>query len=62
MTEKQMNAEQKAVAALDRLGAEIVWLDAVESVYFIRERITDADLKHVKGCPGPTTLTYTTAQ
>ena len=49
MTEKQMNSEQKAVAALDRLGAEIVRLDAVESVYFIRERITDADLTHIKG-------------
>ncbi len=51
MSEKQMNAEQKACVALGQLGAEIVWLgtSGVDSVYFTRVRITDADLKHLKG-------------
>ncbi len=51
MSEKQMNAEQKAVAALGQLGAEVVWLgtSGVDSVYFTRVRIADADLKHLKG-------------
>ncbi len=48
MSEKQMNAEQEAFAALDQLDAEIVSLatGGVDSVYFTRVRITDADLKH----------------
>ncbi len=51
MSEKQMDAERKALAALDRLGAETVWLGSggVDSVYFTRVGITDADLKLLKG-------------
>ena len=49
MSEKQTNAEKKAVAALELLGAEIVWLGGVDSVYVTKVRITDADLKHFKG-------------
>ena len=54
MSEKQMNAEQEAFATLDHLGADIVWLgtSGVDSVYFTRVRITDADLKHLKGLTG----------
>ncbi len=38
MSEKQMSAEQKALAALDQLGAEAVWHGSsdVDSVYFTR--------------------------
>ena len=51
MADRQTNAEQKALAAFDQLGAEIVWLGAsdVDSVYFTRVQITDGDLKHLKG-------------
>ena len=58
MSEKQMNADQKAFAALDQLGADIVWLrtSGVDSVYFTRVRISDADLQHLKGLTSLTKL------
>jgi hypothetical protein len=58
MSNNQMNAEQKAAATLGQLGAEVVWLGAsgVDSVYFTREGITDADLKPLKGLANLTKL------
>ena len=58
MSNNQMNAEQKVVATLGQLGAEVVWLGAsgVDSVYFTREGITDADLKYLKGLTSLTKL------
>ncbi len=54
MTEKQMNAVQATIAALDQLGAEVVWhsTNGVVSVYFNRARIADADLEYLKGLAG----------
>ena len=53
-----MNSEQKAIAALDQLGAEVIRLgtSGVDSVYFTLVRITDADLKHLKGLTSLTKL------
>ena len=58
MSNNQMNAERKAAAKLGQLGAEVVWLGAsgVDSVYFTREGITDADLKYLKGLTSLTKL------
>jgi hypothetical protein len=58
LTEKQMKSQQKAIAALDQLGAEVVWhgTSGVDSVYFNRVQIADADLKCLKGLTGLTKL------
>ena len=58
MKKKQINAEQRAAAALGQLGAEIVWFGTtgVDSVYFTRVRIADADLKQLKGLGSVTKL------
>ena len=58
MRSGQMNAEQEAFAAIEQPGAEIVWLgtSGVDSVYFARVQITDADLKHLKGLTGLTKM------